>query len=57
MEFLTKAGGEPEPIYIKAEGGEQEGFIRLARTEYAKPKRRTKPADVVASANLPYRED
>lgn len=57
MEFLTKAGNSPAPIHIRAEGGEQEGFIRLARTEYTKPKRRTKPADIVASANLPYAED
>jgi AAA domain len=55
MEFLTKAGDSPAPIYIRAEGGEQEGFIRLARTDYTKPKRRTKPADIVAS--LPYKGD
>jgi hypothetical protein len=55
MEFLTKSGDSPAPIHIRAEGGEQEGFIRLARTDYTKPKRRTRPADVVA--NLPYAED
>ena len=58
MEFLSKAGREPDPIHIRSEDGQDDGgWIRLARTEYAKPKRRTKPADVVASANLPYRED
>ena len=34
MEFLTKAGCEPDPIYVKSEGGEDEGWIRLVRAEY-----------------------
>jgi AAA domain/CHC2 zinc finger len=55
MQFLTKAGNEPEPIHIKSEGGEEEGYIRLVKTDWVKQKRRTKPADLVSS--LPYKED
>lgn len=29
MEFLTKYGSEPEPIYVKAEGGESQGWVKL----------------------------
>lgn len=29
MEFLTKYGSEPEPIYVRAEGGESEGRVKL----------------------------
>jgi RecA-family ATPase len=31
MEFLTKAGCEPDPIYVRAEGGVDVGLIRLAK--------------------------
>jgi RecA-family ATPase len=34
MEFLTKAGCEPDPIYVKSEGGEEQGWIRLVRAPY-----------------------
>jgi 5S rRNA maturation endonuclease (ribonuclease M5) len=37
MEFLTKAGCEPDPIYVKSEGGEDKGWIRLVGTEYETP--------------------
>jgi len=31
MEFLTKFGCEPDPIFVRAEGGEDAGVIRLTR--------------------------
>ena len=37
MEFLTKAGCEPDPIYVKSEDGEREGWICLVRTTYETP--------------------
>jgi hypothetical protein len=33
MEFLTKAGCEPEPIFVRAEGGEDAGLIRLVKVQ------------------------
>lgn len=33
MEFLTKVGCEPDPIYVRAEGGEDTGVIRLTRLQ------------------------
>ncbi len=32
MEFLSKAGGEPDPIFVKAEGNEDAGCAKLVKT-------------------------
>jgi len=33
MEFLSKAGCEPDPIFVRAEGGEDVGVIRLVKLQ------------------------
>jgi len=48
MEFLSKAGCEPDPIFVKAEADEEQGWIRLLRTERPTPSCKRSGAEAAA---------
>lgn len=52
MEFLSKAGGEPDPVFVKAEGGEENGWARLVITEEPKKKASSRRGEGERAASL-----
>lgn len=55
MEFLSKAAGEPDPVYVKSEGGESEGYLRLVVTQ--KPEKTKARKTITKDGNKEFWQD